>query len=152
MRHGARREPDGTTGPRGHTERGHRATDSGSWDTHPKPGWGRGTGPDGSQTGPRDHGTKPAHRRGPPGHRFWILGHPPEARLGMRHAARREPDGTTGPSQHTEARPRNQARTGTRPPILGRGVKRGVWNRVGFRSREAARYGAHVVKYIHLQR
>ena len=68
---GARRD-HGTTGPSQHTERGHRATDSGSWDTQPKPGWGRGTGPSGNQTGPRDHGTKPAHRTGPPGHRFWI--------------------------------------------------------------------------------
>ena len=49
---------NGTTGPSGHTERGHRATDPGSWDTHPKPG--------------RDHGTTRAHRTGPPGHRFWI--------------------------------------------------------------------------------
>ena len=70
------RRGHGVTGPSQHTERGHRAIDSGSWDTQPKPGWGRGTRPDGSQTGPRDHGTKPAHRTGPPGHRFWILGHP----------------------------------------------------------------------------
>ena len=64
------RQDHGTTGPSQHTERGHRATDSGSWDHQSKPGWGRGTGPDGSQTGPRDHGTTRAHRTGPPGHRF----------------------------------------------------------------------------------
>ena len=57
------RQDHGTTGPSQHTERDPRATDSGSWDHQSKPGWGRGTGPDGGQTGPRDHGTTGAHRR-----------------------------------------------------------------------------------------
>merc|ERR1712097_109721 len=95
----------GTTGPRGHTKRGTRATDSGSGDTHPKPG--------------RDHGTTRAHQTGPPGHRFWIRGHPPQARPGPRdHAGTPngapEPPildpgtptpsqaGTTGPRGHTK--------------------------------------------------
>ena len=61
---GARRD-HGTTGPSQHTERGHRATDSGSWDHQSKPGWERGTGPDGT-TGPRDHAGTPNGATGPP--------------------------------------------------------------------------------------
>ena len=65
--------------------------------TYLQPSWGRGTGPDGSQTGPRDHGTTRAHRTGPPGHRFWIWDHQSKPGWGRGTG----PDGSqTGPRDH----------------------------------------------------
>ena len=92
---------------------------------------------------------------------------PQRLRLGTRHGARRpgarrrcspapwscealrRPSSSGGCAALKRPSSSSSSSSGTRPPVWGRGVKRGVWNCVGFRSREAARYGAHVVKYIH---